>query len=397
VKWPTVSLSEVAQFDPPAPKNGALRPDCAVGFLPMSGLGSECVVAEPTEERNASEVLSGFTYFNDGDVLVAKITPCFENGKAAEIRTSAPHVFGSTEFHVIRAARAELFPRYLAHYVRQPWVRHAGERRMTGSAGQRRVPRNFLQELAVPLPPLEEQRRIAAILDKADAMRQKRRLALQKLDSLTQSIFLDMFGDPIANSRCWPITVLGKMADFENGDRSTNYPSGDDLKQSGVLFLNGKNIVEDRLDLETRVYISVEKFSSLSKGKAKRGDLIITLRGTLGSCCIFDGDAGSAFINAQMMIIRPYEDIDRTFLHTLLTSNSSKSLFARMSSGVAVPQLTAAQLRDFPIIAPPRDRQSRFSKIVSSLQHQRARTVAHSGRTDAFNSTLKHRAFRGEL
>lgn len=285
---------------------------------------------------------------------------------------------------------------YLAHFLRLDSSIAFAESRSVG-VNLPRISPNVLATLEVPLPPLEEQRRIAAILDKADALRQKRRLALQKLDSLTQSIFLDMFGDPMDPNAEWLVVELNDVAEFENGDRSANYPSGDDIKKNGVLFLNSKNIVADRIDLTTTMFISEEKFESLSRGKAKKGDLIITLRGTLGSCCLFDGIFDRAFINAQMMIIRTNKRVNSRFLHALLTSLTSKAEMARMSSGVAVPQLTAAQLKGFPIIVPPMTEQLRFSELVSKLQSQRMTVAKQLEQIDRSFFSLQHRVFRGEL
>ena len=174
------------------------------------------VLADPpqvkvAESRILSSVKSGFSYFQDGDILVAKITPCFENGKIAQARIKFRHGFGSTEFHVVRPKNDQLDGRYLLHFIRQNYIRRKGERRMTGSAGQRRVPKAFLESLEIYLPPIAEQRRIAAILDKAEELRELRRQALRELDAIAQSTFIEIFGDPISNSKGWPIVTIRKL------------------------------------------------------------------------------------------------------------------------------------------------------------------------------------------
>ena len=201
----TTALGNVASINPRGEKIAA---DQKISFVGMAELDPDAAVARPRITRPFSEVAKGYTVFRDGDVLAAKITPCWENGKVGQARLDHKFGVGSTEFHVLRPNDA-LDPRYLLHFLRQPSVRIDGELRMTGSAGQRRVPVAFLQNLQIRLPPLPEQRRLASILDHADALRAKRRQVLAHLDSLTQSIFNDMFG-----GRTWPTEKLGDRLHF---------------------------------------------------------------------------------------------------------------------------------------------------------------------------------------
>ena len=140
MSWQKIKLSDVVEFDPPTPRNGAFEDSVMADFLPMAAVDSDSLVARATEQRPIGTLVSGFTYFRTSDVLVAKITPCFENGKIAEAQLCTEHGFGSTEFHVVRPNPARLQSRYLTHFLRQPSLRLEGQRRMTGSAGQRRVP-----------------------------------------------------------------------------------------------------------------------------------------------------------------------------------------------------------------------------------------------------------------
>ncbi len=254
-----------------------------------------------------------------------------------------------------------------------------------------------IKNLDIPAPPLPEQRRIAAILDQADALRAKRREALVQLDSLTQSIFIEMFGDPLINSKNLPLAKLGDATFFENGDRSSNYPSGDDIKATGVLFLSTKNISNHRLDLKACSFISEKKFDSLSRGKTKKGDILITLRGTLGSSCIFDCPYETAFINAQMMIIRPKPELTSRYLHALLTSQKFQDLFSRIGHGAAVPQLTATQLGHLEIPVPAADEQLSFIKRIDSAITIKSQQEQQLTELNSLFTSLQHRAFRGEL
>ena len=203
---PMVSLTDLAELNPTLPD--LPEKDAVVSFVPMSAVDPETASVTRAEDRRFEEVSKGYTPFLDGDVLIAKITPCFENGKIAHARMPRRIGFGSTEFHVVRPRPGKADVRYLLHFLRQRHVRLDGEQKMTGSAGQRRVPEHFIAGLIVPAPALAEQRRIAKILDRAEALRGKRRAALAQLDNLTRSIFLDLFGDPELNPRNWKMLRL---------------------------------------------------------------------------------------------------------------------------------------------------------------------------------------------
>jgi type I restriction enzyme, S subunit len=254
-----------------------------------------------------------------------------------------------------------------------------------------------LKEVQIPLPPLAEQKRIAGILDAADALRAKRREALAQLDALLQSSFLTLFGDPVSNPMGWKAVPLRSVADLENGDRSSNYPSGPDILDSGVLFLSTKNISDNQLVFNNCQFISEKKFKSLSRGKLRRNDLVITLRGTLGSCAIFACGFETGFINAQILILRPSDKIASTYLHALIITEQMRRHFEELSTGVAVKQLTGKQIGDLLIPLPPLPLQQKFAAIVESIERQKTTQRAHLAELDALFAALQHHAFRGEL
>ncbi|WP_166145310.1 restriction endonuclease subunit S [Methylosinus sp. RM1] len=170
------------------------------------------------------------------------------------------------------------------------WILHANAGNLAAlgrGATFKQINRADIEGLEVSLPPLDEQRRIAAILDQANDLRRQRREAIAKLAKLSTGLFVELFGTPRISSASSSISDLGSISVFENGDRSSNYPSGDDILTSGIPFLSTKNIVDDKLDLGSLLFISSSKFASLSRGKARHNDLIITLRGTLALQLLF--------------------------------------------------------------------------------------------------------------
>ena len=174
-------LSDLAEVNPrsPSPIDGE-----TVSFVAMADV-SESGVIDNVELRKAS---TGYTPFAVGDVLVAKITPCFENGKGAHVRGLSTRCgLGSTEFHVLRP-RSTTSDRYLYHLTRTSQFRLQGEGLMSGSAGQRRVPTEFFSRYAVRMPPLEEQRRIAEILDTIDESIQATERVIAKYESVLEGL-----------------------------------------------------------------------------------------------------------------------------------------------------------------------------------------------------------------
>lgn len=334
---------------------------------------------------------------SSGDVLFNATNSPELVGKSAFVSgLEEPAVF-SNHFLRLRPKAERLDGRFLARWLSLQFQRRVFQGMCRQWVNQATVGRDSLLALKLPVPPLDEQRRIIEVLDCAERVRAKRRAALGKLNHLIRSIFLDLFGDPICNSKGWSVCELRAVADFENGDRSSSYPSGDDIKKEGILFLSTRNIVEDQLELSTTAFISEEKFRSLSRGKAQKHDLLITLRGTLGSCCIFDTQYDTAFINAQMMIIRPKPICLYKYLHALLTSKQAKDHFVRIGSGAAVPQLTASQLGSLKIPLPPLHLQQKFAFCVDAIEKQKSAQRASLAKLDELFASIQRLAFRGEL
>ncbi len=167
--------------------------DLPVSFVAMADISEFTKKIERSSVRKLKDVRKGFTHFLDEDVLVAKITPCFENGKMALVKIPEKYGFGSTEFHVFRADKARLVPKYLFYFLNSSAVRVGGEKNMTGSAGQKRVPVKFFATLKIPLPSLGEQKRIVHELDAADGLRQKHRQAIALLDDYLKSVIQKVF------------------------------------------------------------------------------------------------------------------------------------------------------------------------------------------------------------
>lgn len=166
-RWKSIRLGEIVRLNP---QRASEPEDSRVTFIPMDAVSDDARLLR-REARNYNDVDSGFTAFQDGDVIVAKITPCFENGKGAYVDGLLNGVgFGSTEFHVLRAKNG-VSSRYVYHVTNSAEFRARGEANMQGSAGQKRVPTDFLRSYRLRMPGMiDEQHKIAEVLDAADAI-----------------------------------------------------------------------------------------------------------------------------------------------------------------------------------------------------------------------------------
>ncbi|QDV21270.1 Type-1 restriction enzyme EcoKI specificity protein [Gimesia panareensis] len=221
--WHLLRISDVCQLNP---RLKTLH-EGDVTFVPMAAIDEQMGEIVEPEVRDYSEVRKGFTPFVENDVLFAKITPCMQNGKAAIARNLVNGLgFGSTEFHILRTSPVVL-PEWLFSFVRRPEFRRAAEAAFTGTAGQQRVPPDFLAYSKIPIPPLSEQRRIVEILNETRDIRRLRQQADQLTTQLIPAIFEEMFGDPIGNLPSSERTPLSEfVAEMKGGKSLGEDPSG---------------------------------------------------------------------------------------------------------------------------------------------------------------------------
>lgn len=397
---PLVSLKDIAALNPTLDVTPSA--DDPVSFLPMSAVDPEEIAAVDSETRRYREVSKGYKPFIPNDVLVAKITPCFENGKIAQAKPTHRFGFGSTEFHVIRPHSEKLDPRYLVHFLRQERIRKEGGHKMTGSAGQRRVPEHFLANLRIPLPRLSEQRRIARILGDADALRAKRRAALAKLDALAQAEFFDLFGDPQTNPKRFPLRTLTDFyVNAKEGTRCGPFGSAlkkADLVESGVPVWNMDNIdPTGRALLPFRNWIREEKYRKLKAYAVVDGDVLISRAGTVGKMCVAKSPYPASIISTNLIRVRFVPQLLPTYFVSLMTY--CKGRVGRLKTGPdgALTHMNTGILDTLKFPYPPLQLQRRFAAFLKSIERQRAEQLRHGLALDTLFASLEYLAFRGKL
>jgi len=249
-----------------------------------------------------------------------------------------------------------------------------------------------LKEIPIPLPPLGEQKRIAAILDAADALRTKRREALAQLDALLQSTFLTLFGDPVTNPMGWETPSLGSVCDVRDGTHdSPKYVN------EGMALLTSKNFKDGTIDYTGANLISESDFIQINKrSKVDKGDLVMPMIGTIGNPVLVEQEPDFAIKNVALIKFKG-KSPDNRFIRALLCSHYFDHITAQANRGGTQKFVALKDLRGMPIPLPPLPLQQKFAAIVESVESQKAAQRAHHAELDALFAALQHRAFRGEL
>ena len=195
----TNKLGEVTGVNPKKAEIKDLDKELLVSFVPMDRVGEKGEF-NPEVSKSIGEVYSGFTYFRENDVLFAKITPCMENGKGAvAVNLSNGIGFGSTEFHVLRPLREKSNSYWIYHLTTLIEFRRLAERKMTGSAGQKRVPTDFLNNIQVVVPPIELQNQFADFVKKTDKLKFEMEKSLKELEDNFNSLMQKAFKGELFN------------------------------------------------------------------------------------------------------------------------------------------------------------------------------------------------------
>ena len=181
--WPTRLLQDVADINPPRDR---LKEGEIVRFVPMSAVDALTGTIRHADERQVESIRAGYKQFRRGDVIFARITPCMQNGKIA-VFASSDHAYGSTEFHVIRAGAA-VHADWIHRFLRTRHFRDFAKARMTGTAGQQRVPAAVLRDSCIPLPPLDVQREVIARIDQLLAVSLQLYMRRLRTRTLAQAI-----------------------------------------------------------------------------------------------------------------------------------------------------------------------------------------------------------------
>jgi len=364
--WNLTRLRFIAQFNPSKSEIRSLPPETEVSFLPMDAIGDNGSLRLDAT-RPLSAVEQGYTYFRDGDLLIAKITPCFENGKGALAAGLHGGIgFGTTELIVVRPLPGRAVAAYLQWLFVGPDFRNAGTAAMYGAGGQKRVPDEFVRNFVVAVPPPAEQRAIAAFLDrecgKIDALvaEQERLIALLKekrqavishavTKGLDPSAPMKDSGVPWLGQvpAGWGVALVKSVASC-NDDVLPEDTTPDQI----IEYVEISDVEADR-GITRRSAMAFGDAPSRARRRVRPGDVLVsTVRTYLRAIATVPEDCDALVVSTGFAVFRPRRVHPRFLSYVFYSEYLISEIIAR-SVGVSYPAINASEIARLPIPLPP--------------------------------------------
>jgi len=357
--FPLVKIGDVCTVNPRKSQLITKDPNILVSFVPMADLNEHSIAFQHIEEKQLSEVSASYTYFEDNDVLLAKVTPCFENGKAGIARGLCNGIgFGSSEFYVLRS-NGQVLPEWVYFCVMHPLFRTAAVAQMTGTGGLQRVPRDYVENFQIPLPPLDMQKEIVAEIE-----------GYQKVINGARAV-LDNYCPHIPIHPDWPMVELCTVTEsISDGDHMPP-----PKEESGVPFVTISNInKQNQIDFAKTFFVSEEYYANLkSQRKPQNGDILYTVTGSYGIPVLVESDIRFCF-QRHIGLIRPSSKINTRYLYNLFGSTFLVKQADDAATGVAQKTVSLSAIRNFLIPLPPLDVQE---QIVAEIEAEQALVAAN--------------------
>lgn len=317
---------------------------------------------------------------------------------------------------LIKPDKDLVLPKFLEFYMNTPYISRLSAKRANGT-GRMTLPLEETRRFPIPLPPINEQKRIVEkieeLFSELDKGIESLKTAREQLKTYRQSVLKHAFeGKLTENWRIknnipyiWRKLKIKELFEIEDGDRGSNYPTKADFQDDGFcLFLNAKNVTKRGFRFNETVFISEEKHKSLRKGTLKRGDIVFTSRGTLGNIALYDDKINykNVRINSGMFIIRGYSQFFTSdFLYYQLNSPIIRNQIEKLQSGTAQPQLPIKDFNKFDLDIPSIDEQNEIVSILedkfSSLDFVEAEIITQIEKSESLRQSILKSAFSGKL
>lgn len=288
----------------------------------------------------------------------------------------------------------KVFNRYLAYWL---FSKKSDFENAANGATFKEISRGSIKEFKIPLPPLETQRHIAAVLDRADAVRQQSRQLIAHYDELIQSVFLDMFGDPVRNEKGWEVKEIASLMNVGKIITYGIVQAGPDMP-NGIPYIKTGDIKDGRILINQLSRTSLEIARNYERSKISEGDIVISIRATVGTLAITPPELDGANLTQGTARISPDPTkASNLYLYHYIKNQSAQDWIQRQVKGATFREITLQKLREMPVLLPPLSLQTHFANVVEQIEAQKATAQAELAQAEALFESLLTRAFRGEL
>ncbi len=354
--FPLVRIGDICEINPPKSQLAELPPDTSVSFVPMADLNEHRITFQPSEEKRLSEVSAGYTYFEENDILLAKVTPCFENGKAGIARSLQNGIgFGSSEFYVLRPT-SQVLPEWIYFCVTHPLFRDAAIAKMTGTGGLQRVPKSYIVNFQIPLPPLPVQKKIVAEIE-----------GYQKVIDGAHAV-IENYHPHIPIHPDWPIVSLEEICEIMRGKFSYRPRNEPRFYGGKYPFIQTGDIV--RANGGKIAYTQTLNEEGLSVSKLFQPPIVvISIAANIGDTAVLDFP--SCFPDSVVGLI-PKDVVDAHFLE--LAMRTKKQYLNDIAPQAAQKNINIEILRTVKIPIPPLATQQ---AIVAEIEAEQALVAAN--------------------
>lgn len=348
--------------------------------------GGGILGARPVDPGDLASTKFSFT---ECHVLYGKLRPYLA-------KIAAPDFAGICSTDIVPVLPGPLLDRrYLLHFLRQPSMVAFASARSVGINLPRLSPA-VLEAFPVPLPPLPEQRRIAGILDHADALRTNQRSAIAMLDTVTQSVFLSVFGDPESNPRGWEVVPLAGAVKAGTIVTYGIVQAGDEW-EDGVPYIRTGDIVNGEIVTTHLRRTDPAIAARFSRSRVDVGDIVMSIRATVGTTALVPSSIAGANLTQGTARIAPSDRVIGRYLLHLLRTPGVQNWIQRQVKGATFREITLTRLRELPVIVPPVAEQEAFGIRCDAVEDLKRLQRESFLQSDALFASLRHRAFRGEL
>lgn len=399
--WEVVLLSDICEVNP---KKDILENDDEVAFLPMEQVSNSGRIIK-IHTRKYEEVSKGYTPFKNKDVLLAKITPCFENGKRALVENLQYKMgFGSTEFHVLRSLEERVMPKYLYYCIDTHRFKELAERNMTGSAGQKRVPTTFLKDFKLPIPPLKEQEKISEILSTVDSQIDDTEKLIEKSKELKKGLMQKLLTKGISHSEfkkteigeipaSWSVKKLKDLVEIVNG--GTPDTNNDSYWNNGnIKWATPTDITKNMSKYinKTEKLITENGLKNSSARILPVGSILMSSRATIGERAI---NTVPMCTNQGFKSLICTDKINNEYLYYYIHLLRSKMI--RLASGSTFLEISKKEVENMRVSVPSLDEQIKIGEILSCIDNNIENYETKKQKLEEFKKGLMQQLLTGKI